>query len=123
MGYLWVPKTALHGGLGCGTLLCMPNQLDLQAMREAQDAVLFAQAVRQRHRRRTARGTAQREQDIQVALARLREAMRPLRSEIGRFSRVHASPAAEIVREDVRAASEAIQRERRKLFKMKARTK
>jgi hypothetical protein len=92
-------------------------QVDL--LDNAQQAVEYAQRVRKTHRRRTARQSTQRNTDIQIALDRLREAMTPIRSEIGRFPYGPATEAAEIWRQAVREASQAIQRERRKLWKMR----
>lgn len=99
----------------------MPNKLNAPAMQEAEAAVVYAQRVRERHRRRTSRGSKQREKDIALALARLKVAMRPLKSEIGRFKYGPQNDVAEANRDAIREASLAIQRERRKLFKMKKR--
>lgn len=99
----------------------MPNHIEPEVLKEADAAVKFAQTVRERHRRRTERGSASREADIENALTRLRDAMRPLRSEIGRFAYGPATERAESNRQKIRDASDAIQRERRKLFKMKSR--
>ena len=51
----------------------------------------------------------------------LKRAMRPLRSEIGRFPYGPQTDEAEANREEIREASTAIQRERRKLWKMRGR--
>lgn len=87
---------------------------------DAKQAVLHAQRVRQAHRRRTSKGAPQREDDIRLALERLKEAMRPLRSYIGRlpFSIQGTEPQEAA---SVREASQAIQKERRKLWKMQKR--
>jgi len=85
---------------------------------EARAAVENARRVRKDHARRSIKGTARREADIAAALDRLKEAMKPLRSEIARFQYgFHGEAHAEYVAE-VREASQDIQRERRKLFKM-----
>lgn len=84
----------------------------------AESAVEYAQSVRKMHRRRTNKTSAQRTTDIQIALDRLREAMDPIRSEIGRFPYGAQTEAAEQRRAAIRHASQAIQRERRKLWKM-----
>jgi hypothetical protein len=83
-------------------------------------AVENAQRVREHHRRRTEKRSSQREQDITVALDRIAEAMRPLKSMIGRFPYGPQTTAAERNREEIRQASLALQRERRKLWKMKS---
>lgn len=99
----------------------MPVQLPKEALAAADAAVVFAQQVRKHHRRRTSRSAEQRAKDIDLALARLRDAMAPLRSEIGRFPYGPQTDAAERNRDKIRDASEALQRERRKLWKMRAR--
>lgn len=96
----------------------MPQVLPEKLLRRAQAAVENAERVRKVHRRRTPRGSDQREADLRAALDRLKDAMRPLRSEIGRFPYGPATPEAERNREIIYEASRAIQRERRKLWKM-----
>lgn len=90
-------------------------------MRAAKAAVDNAAKVRKFHARRTQTGSKQRAADIEMALARLKEAMAPLRSEIGRFPYGPQTDAAEANRERISEMSEAIQRERRKLWKMRKR--
>lgn len=99
----------------------MPAELPPRVLENAEAAVVFAQAVRSTHRRRTNKTSKQRKDDIALALTRLREAMAPLRSEIGKFPYGPQTGAAEKNRQAIRDASAAIQRERRKLFKMKKR--
>lgn len=96
----------------------MPAQLPLAAMREAELAVANAQEVRQHHRKRSERGDRQREHDLTLALKRVRAAMRPLRSEIGKFPYGPQTDQAAKNRDAIREASRALQRERRKLWKM-----
>lgn len=85
-------------------------------------AVENARAVRAFHRRRTERGSLQREQDLAVALERIRDAMTPIRSMIGTFPLSPQQGASvEEWREEVREASLALQAERRKLWKMQHR--
>jgi hypothetical protein len=81
-------------------------------------AVSYAQDVRAHHRKRTKRGASQREADLWIARNRLREAMEPVRSVIGRaqFDLMSATKAKQI--EKARQASRDLQRERRKLWKM-----
>lgn len=97
----------------------MPAVLPKEAIENAYAAVEHARAVRRYHRRRTHRASNQRALDIQVALDVLKSAMAPLRSEIGRFPYGPQTDEAETHRDVIRAASQAIQRERRKLFKMR----
>lgn len=93
------------------------NERD-SALQAAAAAVKFARDVRARHARRTDRGTAQREQDLRLALQGIASAMQPLRSEIGRTT------YKDVPREDeIREASKALQIERRKLWKMQDRRK
>ncbi len=99
----------------------MPAVLPKRDIEAADAAVVFAQAVRQTHRRRSNKTSAQRKADIALALERLKEAMAPLRSAIGRFPYGPSTSAAEENRRAIREASNAIQRERRKLFKMQKR--
>lgn len=97
----------------------MPIQLPEQELQTAAAAIEFAQQVRTYHRRRTRRGSVQREQDIELALARIKEAMAPLRSIIGKFPYGPQGQTAEDNRQTIRDMSDALQRERRKLHKMK----
>lgn len=104
----------------CGTIPSMPNELPQDAIAAAEAAVAFAQQVRKFHRRRTQRSHTQRQVDIENALQRIKNAMRPLKSEIGRFPYGPQNDRAEANRETIRQASEALQRERRKLWKMRS---
>jgi len=99
----------------------MPATLPTQAVNAGRAAVSFAQRVRETHARRSPRGSAQREADIKVALERLRTTMEPLRSEIGRFPYGPKTPDADANRKIIYDLSQAIQRERRKLWKMQER--
>jgi hypothetical protein len=87
-------------------------------IKEAELAVKHAQEVRLFHRKRTQRGDAQRRTDLTIAYDRVREAMHPLRSESGRFAHQARTPATVKRHERIREASKALQRERRKLWKM-----
>ena len=88
------------------------------ALKEASLAVKNAQEVRAFHRKRTSRGDRQRLNDLKLAEARVKAAMKPLRSEIGKFP--HQPQTATVIarQEKIRAASDALQKERRKLWKM-----
>lgn len=98
----------------------MPSELPKDAIETAEAAVAFAQQVRRYHRRRTQRDAKQRSTDVNLALERLKEAMGPLRSEIGRFPYGPQTTQAERNRQKIRDTSDAIQRERRKLWKMRS---
>ena len=97
----------------------MPTQLPDKALKNAEAAVANAQRVRSYHARRTEVGSPQREEDIQIALTRLKEAMKPIKSEIGKFPYGPQTEQAEQNRDTIRVVSEAIQTERRKLWKMR----
>jgi hypothetical protein len=99
----------------------MPAKLPVDILDAADRAIENAQRVRRFHRRRTERDSVQRKTDIVVALQRLKEAMRPLRTEIGRFPYGPQTDSAEANREAIRERSAAIQSERRKLWKMQGR--
>jgi hypothetical protein len=96
----------------------MPELVPDNILEDADAAVENAIRVRRYHRRRTERKSSQRANDITVALKRLKEAMRPLRSEIGRFPYGPQTVTAEENRSAIRQRSVAIQTERRKLWKM-----
>jgi hypothetical protein len=100
----------------------MPEHLPVAALADAEAAVNFARQVRKFHARRTERGSKQREADIEIARTRLKECMAPLKSAIGKFPYGPQTDAAEENRNVIREASQACQRERRKLHKMKVPT-
>ncbi len=97
----------------------MPSTLTQRDLDTAAAAVAFAQQMRRWHARRTDKQSEQRQDDIEKALERLRDAMTPLKSEIGRFHYGPQTTAAARSREAVLAHSDAIKRERMKLWKMK----
>jgi hypothetical protein len=82
---------------------------------EARRASENARAVRDFHAKRNKRGSRQRETDIRLALERLRDAMRPIRRAIARLP----YSTAVIDAEALRSASQDLQKERRKLWKMR----
>jgi aminoglycoside phosphotransferase family enzyme len=84
-------------------------------------AVRHARDVRKYHARRTKKGSVQREIDLEEALQRLRESMKPLRSYLGQVPYKEESHTLQNVTENVYKASAAIQSERRKLWKMQNR--
>lgn len=100
----------------------MPNQLPTAALEKAAAAVSFARQVRAFHRRRTDVRSTQRLDDLNAALDRIAEAMRPIRSEIGRFPYGPQTEQAERNRQQIRDLSEQLQRERRKVWKMRQRS-
>lgn len=101
----------------------MPAELPTDALSDAEASIAFATQVRKYHARRTDKRSVQRAADISVALARLHAAMKPLRSEIGRFPYGPSTEIAEENRQRIRDASAEIQKERRKLWKMQDKTK
>jgi hypothetical protein len=98
----------------------MPAVLPVHLIETAEAAVANAQNVRRFHGRRTQKGSKQREKDIALALKRLREAMDPVRSAIGKFQYGPQTETAEANRQRIREASRTLQQERRKLWKMRA---
>jgi hypothetical protein len=99
----------------------MPEPTLDDILAQAASAVSYAQDVRSHHRKRTRRGNPQREADLQIALDRLRVVMDPLRSVIGRMQFEVPSKTLAKKYEAVRTASQDVQRERRKLWKMQER--
>jgi hypothetical protein len=97
----------------------MPEVLPKTVIEAADAAIINAQLVRKFHARRTKKASKQRTEDIELALTRLHECMKPLRTEIGRFPYGPQTDEAEANRDTIRDVSAAIQRERRKLWKMK----
>lgn len=85
----------------------------------AQAAVDHAQDVRAVHRRRSRRGSPERESAIKEARRRLREAMQPLREHQGRVSYAKRD-LSDIDYDRIREVSRSMQAERRKLWKMAA---
>jgi hypothetical protein len=77
-----------------------------------------AQEVRSHHRKRTDRADRQRNDDLNLALARVKGAMKPLRSEIGRFPKYPKTTDNAERKRVIRDASLSLQKERRKLWKM-----
>lgn len=100
----------------------MPAILPKEHLDSAAAAVEFAQSVRRIHRRKSAKGNQQREVDIQTALDRLKTAMAPLRKAAGSFPYGPQTDIAEENRQIIRDASISIQKERRRLWKMKQRS-
>lgn len=92
-----------------------PSVAEIKAA--ARGAAEYAQNVRDYHARRTAVGSPQREADIKIALERLKAAMRPLRQRLGRM--YYAKDLSEAQIEQLREASVIIQKERRKLWKLR----
>lgn len=99
----------------------MPAILPTELLDAADAAAAYAQQVRRYHRKRSARTAKQRQADIELALNRLAEAMKPLKSQIGKFPYGPQTTLAEQNRQRIRAASQALQSERRKLWKMRNR--
>lgn len=96
----------------------MPKKPDPDILAEAEAAVKHALRVRRTHARRTEKGSKQRVRDVTMAIQRLHEAMKPLRSEIGRYAHGPQTEDRRKAHERYRAASAAIQGQRRKLWKM-----
>ncbi len=97
----------------------MPTELPKSAMEVAEAAVIYAQQVRKHHARRTDVDSPHRLADLDLALSRIKESMKPLRSEIGRFPYGPQTTIAETNRQKIRDLSKALQRERVKIWKLK----
>lgn len=96
------------------------------ALDGARAAASHAQDVRQTYAKRVGRGDRQRQTDIQHALNRLKRVMKPIRSELARIPyvlRANSDPDLELQQEQLLAASDLLQRERRKLWKMQPKKK
>jgi hypothetical protein len=96
----------------------MPEKLPDNILESADRAIANAVRVREFHRRRTEKDSPQRKTDIVVARQRLKEAMAPIKSAIGKFPYGPQTDTAEKNRQAIRDRSLAIQSERRKLWKM-----
>jgi hypothetical protein len=88
----------------------------------AAGAVKYAQDVRAFHRKRTRPGERARETDIRHALAGVRRAMKPIRSTLGRAPYDHHGSEQEHYYDALREASQRLQSERRKLWKLRGKT-
>lgn len=97
----------------------MPEALSDDDIQTALAAVQFAVRVREYHARRTDKRSPQRAIDIDQALTKLKDAMRPIRSERARLAFKPATSQNEDYRLKLEACSESIQRERRKLWKLR----
>lgn len=83
------------------------------------DAVQFAQDVRSVIRKKHPKGHRQREADLEIAQERVQEAMTPIRSRLCQMQYLKGTPAHEKEYKRLRKVSEALQSERRKLWKMR----
>ena len=99
----------------------MPKVLTERDVENALAAAAHAESVRHLHRRRTRRGDPQREQDIKLALERIATAMKPVRSYLCAYPYRPATTTIAQVHRRVWAASQALQAERRRLWKMQER--
>lgn len=84
----------------------------------AEAAIKHAQDIRAYHRKRSKPGDKQRDVDIKHALTKVRSAMRPIRSALGRAPYDISADAGER-RVALRAISARLQTERRKLWKLR----
>jgi hypothetical protein len=87
-------------------------------IKTAKLAVTHAQAVREYHRRRSDRGSEQREWDIREAQERIQRAMKPLRTWQGKAPYATQTELHKEFTRQVSEVSKDLQRERRKLWKM-----
>lgn len=96
----------------------MADELIDSALKEAHAACRYALDTRSFHARRTERDEQQRQDDLYRARDRVRLAMVPLRRHLGKAQYLTGSRANVDLDNRVRAASKALQSERRKLWKM-----
>lgn len=89
-----------------------------EALKEAFAACRHAETTRTFHARRSEKGSKQRHEDLHAARERLRLAMVPLRSYLGRMQYKSSTASMLELSNRVRMASGAIQAERRKIWKM-----
>jgi len=100
----------------------MANELQIERdLKAAELAARHAKDVREYHARRSSKGSKQREHDLQEATARLKKAMKPLRSWLGQASSKNSTTAHEEITDRVRQTSKELQAQRRRLWKMMAR--
>lgn len=88
------------------------------ALKEAHAACRHAQDIRGFYARRSERDSKQRQDDLHAARERVRLAMTPLRSYLGKSAKLTQSRTNIDLANRVREASKALQTERRKLWKM-----
>ena len=82
----------------------MPKHLPERELQAAEAAVAYAQQVRSFHRRRTDKTSKQRVTDINLAIERLKKAMKPLKAMMGGFPYGPQTPQAEMNRQTIREA-------------------
>lgn len=89
-----------------------------QLIDDARAATFLAREVRARHRRASKMDDPARMRDIALARTAIQDAMRPIRSEMGRAIFDPATARVERSRNRLRSASLDLQAERRKLWKL-----
>lgn len=92
-----------------------------EELKSAEAAIRHAKDVRAYHAKRTKRGSKQREQDLQSASDRLKSAMAPIRSYLGRAAYEMKTPLRSKHQVEAKRVSKKLQKERRSLWKMKDR--
>jgi aminoglycoside phosphotransferase family enzyme len=90
----------------------------LNALAEADAAAKFARMTRKRHARRSTPTNVQRMDDLNEAMTRVKEAMVPLRSYIGRSPYLPQTSFVSASVDRCRERSAELQKERRKTWKM-----
>lgn len=96
----------------------MEKNLTEADLKAARAAIRLAEDARALHRKRTYRGSQQREADLSQATDRVKKAMLPIRSFLGRAPYMQPSAAHDELVERAREASKQLQKERRKCWKM-----
>jgi hypothetical protein len=97
----------------------MPEAIEQRDIDLAEAAIAGAQRTRKYHARRTQKSSSQRKQDLDIGMDALKEAMRPIRSALARLPSRQQTEAVKNERRELRSLSERIQKERRKLWKMR----
>ena len=99
----------------------MPSPSHSSMLQDADIAINLAQEVRAFHRRRTKKESNQRKTDVRHASARVSRAMKPIRSALGRARHLPQTDEHKAQVAELRDASQRLQSERRKLWKLRGR--
>ena len=96
----------------------MASRLTDDEVANAEAAIKHAQSVRRLHRRTTDRANRARQNDIKVALQRLKSTMSPIRRYLSSCYYGPQTAVTMLRKDQISQLSKAMQAERRKLFKM-----
>ena len=93
--------------------------ISTEQVERAEAAIAQAQRTRRYHARKTDKKSPQRKADIDIALDSLKSAMKPVRSALAKLPSRPQTATTEAEHELLRTLSSGLQRERRKLWKMR----